>query len=518
MLIYILYCIYLGRQKILDVRLKCHNEDTGCMWTGALSTLEDHTQSCRFATIQCPNRCKADHSGNVLHLLKKDMADHLKAKCPNRIHTCKLCKVTGPHVYMTEDHDKVCEKKVVPCPRTKSGCSVRTQRDKIKQHLKFKCNYIEHCCEFESIGCMARIYRTEVETHTREAREKHIDLAMDALSFRERQHKTLSHGEAFVFKVSGYCEKKTKGEIFYSQAFYTHPDGYKMCVRVDFSRDGDIRGNHLSVFILILQGQNDVKLRWPFQGSVKYELLNQLEDDNHHTKVSRFTDTDKLDIANMKGYPSFLPHALLLHNFIKKTEYLRDDTLYFRVSVKVDNLKPWLASAHKVKLDSIQVHKDIKMLKPGSPMVFKVTAYYARRTGNDWFYSEPFFTGPGGYKMCINVVPGGSGSGEGTHVSIYARQLEGPYDDTLPKVTEGSVIFTLLNQLADTDHYSLRLDGNRLEKCFGKVWGYSRFIPHSGLYPDLTKNIQYLQNDMLYFRVSVALDCHKPWLTSTHQH
>jgi len=513
------YCthIFLGRQKILDVRLKCHNEDTGCTWIGPLSALEDHTQSCKFAIIACPNRCEADDSGSVLHLLRKDMAEHLKVKCPNRLNTCKLCKRTGSYLYIMKDHDQVCDKKVVPCPRSKSGCPEKMQRDKIKLHLKLQCDYVEHTCEFESIGCLARMSRRGVGRHLREAREKHIDLAMDALSLREKQHKTLTQGKAFVFKIPGYCDKKAKNEIFYSQAFYTHTDGYKMCIRVDLSSDGDARGKHLSIFTLMLQGQNDVKLRWPFRGSVKYELLNQLEDDNHYTKVSRFTETDKLDVANMKGYPKFLPHVLLNHDFIKKTQYLKDDTLYFRVSVKVDNLTPWLVRQNKIQLESIQTNKDFEMLKTGEPVVFAVTAYYARRTGNEWFFSAPFYTGPGGYRLCINVVPNGSGSGEGTHVSVYARQLEGSYDATLPRVTEGSITFTLLNQLADANHYSETLEGNRLEKCFGKAWGFSRFIPHSGLYPDLTRNIQYLQDDTLYFRVTIDLDYHKPWLASTHQ-
>ena len=36
----------------------------------------------------------------------------------------------------------------------------------------------------------------------------------------------------------------------------------------------------------------------------------------------------------------------------------------------------------------------------------------------DRWYSPPFYTGPGGYKMCIRVVTHGVGSGAGSHVSV----------------------------------------------------------------------------------------------------
>ena len=42
-------------------------------------------------------------------------------------------------------------------------------------------------------------------------------------------------------------------------------------------------GEHMYLaFVHMAEGRNDSKLKWPFIGSVKIELLNQLEDGNHH--------------------------------------------------------------------------------------------------------------------------------------------------------------------------------------------------------------------------------------------
>jgi hypothetical protein len=38
--------------------------------------------------------------------------------------------------------------------------------------------------------------------------------------------------------------------------------------------------------------------------------------------------------------------STLAHNLETNTKYLKDDTLYFRVSVEVDGLKPWLKCMH----------------------------------------------------------------------------------------------------------------------------------------------------------------------------
>ena len=41
----------------------------------------------------------------------------------------------------------------------------------------------------------------------------------------------------------------------------------------------------------------------------------------------------------------FIPHSALGHDPVKNTQYLKDDTLYFRVFVEVVDHKPWLQCA-----------------------------------------------------------------------------------------------------------------------------------------------------------------------------
>ena len=218
-----------------------------------------------------------------------------------------------------------------------------------------------------------------------------------------------------------------------------------------------------------------------------------------------------MQVGSCYGYSKFLPHSSVSNDPATNTQYLLDDTLYFRVSVTVDNYKPWLVCSDKINMDSTRTIKDNKTLKDREPMVFKVTGYNARKAIHDVFCSDSFYTSPGGYKMCIQVRPNGYATGQGTHVSVYAALLEGAYDASLSWPFVGTVTFILLNQLADDNHYILSI-----ELKVGLRLGNPQFISHAALHYDSVKNTQYLKNDTLYFRTSVKVKCRKPWLVCTH--
>ena len=44
-----------------------------------------------------------------------------------------------------------------------------------------------------------------------------------------------------------------------------------------------------------------------------------------------------------------------------------------------------------------------------------MTGYSKHKQSADSWFSRPFYTGPGGYKLCLRVEANGFGSGAGTH-------------------------------------------------------------------------------------------------------
>ena len=277
--------------------MRCDSMERGCQWTGTIGTLDNHIATCQFALVPCPNKCEDDEGAGELYFMRKDLDDHLKTKCRKRAYECQHCGEKGTYRYasITEDHDKVCDK--------------------------------------------------------RETREKHMDLALATVSSREEQHKTLSEGEAIVFKLPGYASKKKKNEIFYSPPFYTSSGGYRMRIRVDANGVGDGKGTHVSVFTKLLEGRYDDQLHWPFLGTVTFKLLN-LEYDQHYSGVCIYDADDDMQVGSCRGCPKFLPHSSLSNDPATNTQYLLDDTLLFRVSVTVDNHKPWLVCTHHGQFSS----------------------------------------------------------------------------------------------------------------------------------------------------------------------
>ena len=75
-----------------------------------------------------------------------------------------------------------------------------------------------------------------------------------------------------------------KNEGLFSDPVYSHFGRYKMRLSVFANGNGSGEGTHMSVYVHLMQGDNDDILKWPFKGTIKVSLLNQLEDGQHHTK------------------------------------------------------------------------------------------------------------------------------------------------------------------------------------------------------------------------------------------
>ena len=328
------------------------------------------------------------------------------------------------------------------------------------------------------------------------------------VSSHKEQHKVLSREEKFIFKLPHYVIMKEKNEMFFSEPFYTHSSGYKMCIVIDSSGCGGGKNTHVSVFKKILAGRYDNQLHWPLLGTVTCELLNQIEDNNHHRKDITFIASSDMRVGGSFGYSKFLPHSSLGHNPATNTKYLMDGSLYFRVSVKVDNHKPWLVCTD---------FNSNRVIESSPEVIFCVTEYNKLKTRNMRTKSNSFYTSIEGYLMCIPVDANGCGVGENTHMSVFTQLLQGHYDHQLHWPFLGTVTYELLNQLEDNNHHSMEISHDAKDdlRANSTGYGYLKFIPHSSLGHNPATNTQYLLDDTLYFRVSVKVDNHKQWLVCT---
>ena len=131
-----------------------------------------------------------------------------------------------------------------------------------------------------------------------------------------------------------------------------------------------------------------------------------------------------------------------------------------------------------------------------------------KENGVRWF-SPPFYSHIGGYKLCIGVDAYGWGDGVGTHVGVAIYMMRGKYDGRLKWPFIGEVGVQLLNQRGDKEHIEesplngtvsvTRVVGHDRAK---RGMGYETFIAHSDLGYNSVMDCQYLMNDCLKFRVT----------------
>ena len=127
----------------------------------------------------------------------------------------------------------------------------------------------------------------------------------------------------------------------YSQPFYTSRYGYKMCARVYLNGDGAGRGSHVSLFFVVMLGDYDELLSWPFSQRVALSLLDQRGTRRHlsdafrpdPTSSSFQKPTNPMNVAS--GCPMFIDHTRLE---AADSPYLVNDTIFFKITVDTADL------------------------------------------------------------------------------------------------------------------------------------------------------------------------------------
>ena len=161
-------------------------------------------------------------------------------------------------------------------------------------------------------------------------------------------------------------------------------------------------------------------------------------------------------------------------------------------------LQPWLRNPPELRV---------------CPCVIEMSEFSKKRS-EVWF-SPPFYTHPGGYRIRLDVYSNGRQESKGVHLSTYVCLMRGEYDDNLKWPFSFTVKFTLLNQVKDSNHVSYLVKFcDASEKANGRVTksniaqnnrGKRALLPLSELVEDGTRKVQFLKNDCLFFKVEIIM-------------
>ena len=385
-------------RQVRALKIRCPQSGLGCQWVGHLGGLEDHMHAeeggCQYLMIPCPFNCNA-----VLPI--RSLSSHKANDCPKRPYSCKFCYYEGVYEDMPTTHWPVCDGYPVSCPNKCQQCDM-PRRD-LQAHL-IECNKRVTGCDFEYAGCDVKLCNNEREVHMKNNVQCHLDLVSNLMKHllqqqaadknkneealmavksneieiinlkeevhaKERQVEHLTqqvtqlqeqcgdlHHEVallrsslnqppFRFTLENFSDSLGSQEEWFSVPFYTHNQGYKMCIGIDCNGSAEGTGTHVSVYAYIMRGEFDSMLSWPFRGVLTIRLYNQHSDVGHIDHTIPYGGDVPEDIAGPieqavadsgVGIPEFICHNRLGYNSRANTEYLKNNRLMFCVlSVKL---------------------------------------------------------------------------------------------------------------------------------------------------------------------------------------
>lgn len=352
--------------EILALDVKCKNNEWGCKWEGEFQNYQDHVNSnCEYAEILCMNDCGAKFQ-------KRFLQKHLDKDCPKKIIACPYCDDR----HLREDKKAhladECPKLPLPCPN-KCDKKLEIPRDELDQHIEEVCPKTKMMCEFEYIGCTHRCSREKMPKHYKsnmiehvkavftkiqeldETLGKHENTLKEQADLIKAQDKRVGDLEKIansqlIWRIEDYTRKLKEakagnGDTLFSPTFTTSKHGYRLCASVCLNGDGKGKGTHMSVFISVLRGAFDSLLKWPFDYRVSFYLLDQNEDhaQRKHIKFSikpnpcpenePFLGRPKLEKNASFGGAKFAKH-----DEIETRNYIKEDTIYIKISVDCDGL------------------------------------------------------------------------------------------------------------------------------------------------------------------------------------
>ena len=359
-------------REIKSLHIYCTNKETGCEWQGELNDINNHlgnSNDCQFEEVKCFNEC-----GKIIQ--RQYLTSHIETECPRRKVNCQYCHDTGEHQFIEGQHKEECPKLPLLCP---NKCEVGSvPREDMKAHRK-ECPLEMIQCEYYSVGCEVGMARKDMEKHDDENVKEHLMMTNHELKDTKAQlaaslkqtasltailmntqfsfniaasHANIrsvhldSMAELFkcgnqtcpvTIKMSEYSIKRKDEIQWFSDPFYTHNKGYKMCIGVDAAGNDDGEGTHLSVYMYLMKGPHDDELTWPLRGKFEIKLLNQISDSKHHSWSLQYDDdTNVVRVTEGNRDEGWGAHRYISNESINKTtptrQFLKDDCLFFQVT------------------------------------------------------------------------------------------------------------------------------------------------------------------------------------------
>ena len=211
-------------QSLYDFEVYCSHKSKGCEWRGELRELDKHLNS-------------------------EPPTDKSLEGCPFT---------------------------VIKCPLNHTGCEVKLSRREMKEHMNN--DWLGHVLKQTALVQTLSAQLQSVQGEKQRLEQRLTELEGEVVQLKQAQHVASHTGQPIgpvEFTMTNFEQYKNSEQLWLSPPFYTHPHGYKMCLRVWPNGFGGGKGTHLGVTVHMMRGEFDDHLKWPFRGNIFFVLLDQ---------------------------------------------------------------------------------------------------------------------------------------------------------------------------------------------------------------------------------------------------
>ena len=382
------------KREISNLAVICPFSEAGCDWEGKFSEYENHVDRCSFVMSSC-EYCKKSMQKNQLASHQR-VCSAAPKPCPLAVLGCKMTNMNDKQLqqHMKESHSEHLERLVVEIASiekklTGSGGNVQdilvqadcpTSSGHYDSTAGQCATSLDHPPHFmaaagfqaKSLGSDVAISRQvelvvkdKIDSFQEEvkrsfaaelrSRDDQLDsirttttrlektLRMRNTDFEDRDFRlslieNSNHDGTMIWKIPQFSQRKADAEngkytSIFSLPFYTGRYGFKMCLRLYIMGDGIGKGTHLSLFFLVMRGEFDNILQWPFTHKVTFKLINQaggrdIVDTFQPDPMSSSFTKPKSDMNIASGCPRFVSHTEL-----ERGGFIVDDTIFIKCMI-----------------------------------------------------------------------------------------------------------------------------------------------------------------------------------------
>lgn len=312
--------------------IQCPNR---CGVTCEQSMLEEHTAMCPLSEIQC----FYSSAGCTAKFLRKDEEDHSKSSTQHHLELAmKMClglKEEQQKIKMT--YEKGLQVQAEGFVETLSAVK-KEQAEVFNSHeVKLNRLYQEYESKLQNMKMRFEILLRGKNESIRAIKENMESVVDTRVNKEIESFKLVAGILPYNFTVLDVQKKKSENAIWFSPYMLTHPRGYTFLISVRPNGYLHSKDEGVGVWLRSVKGHYDKSLKWPAKVTITLQLLNQNGDYDHVTKNVQFelrqvVEANQDHVCIKEFSYNFLSHGDLGYNGTKKTQYLKYDSLKFRVT------------------------------------------------------------------------------------------------------------------------------------------------------------------------------------------